>query len=835
MLKRNVSLGLLVSLFFFITSCGDQTKTTVMSRTRSFDEGWRFVKDNPSGAESPSFDDSSWRIVDLPHDWSIEDLPNQVKDSIVGPFSKASIGKMGTGYTIGGTGWYRKTFTIDKSDGHKIAYLQFDGIYMNSDVWINGKHVGNHPYGYTSFYYDISPYLNSAGQPNVVAVQVKNEGRNARWYSGSGIYRHTWLTLVDSLHIGTWGVYVTTPVVSETSADIEISTNLINSGEINVPVTLRLEIVDPDGNDAGAIENNSSILPGSSNYIKQQLTIKNPSLWSIEDPNLYQAKVWLYVNNKETDHLITTFGIRNIHFDAQTGFTLNRKSIELKGGCFHHDNGPLGSAAIDRAEERKIELLKGAGFNAIRCSHNPPSPYLLDVCDRLGMLVIDEFADMWERPKISPDDYSRYFKNNWKKDITSMVVRDRNHPSVIMWSIGNEIPEAADTSGLRIALNLATQVRNLDPTRAVTEAMQDFEVFATGVSGWYKQAQHMDVLDVVGYNYHYNDYIKDHEKYPNRIMFASEFMPPLSLENWQMVEELPYVIGDFIWTAMDYLGEAAVGLPRLVDTVGKNTDRQSKPMAELAQFFNPDSWPAFNDYQGDLDLIGNRKAPSYYEYVVWRESKVEMLVHRPIPAGKREIVSPWGFPDELKSWSWPGHEGEKLKVYVYTHSQIVKLELNGKIIGEQTIDGKKSVTATFEVPYEDGVLTARCYDNGQETSSQTLKTVGKPASIRMTADRDVIRADRNDLSYVMIEIIDSEGNVVPYADMLVNFEIKGNGEIAGVGNGNPVDMSSFQQPRKKVYLGICLAIIRPESTPGKITLTATAEGLKEESLVISAR
>jgi beta-galactosidase len=388
---------------------------------------------------------------------------------------------------------------------------------------------------------------------------------------------------------------------------------------------------------------------------------------------------------------------------------------------------------------------------------------------------------------------------------------------------------------LRIARNLATQVRNLDPTRAVTEAMVDFEVFATGISGWNKQAPHMALLDVVGYNYHYNDYIKDHEKYPNRIMFASEFMPPLSLENWQMVEELPYVFGDFIWTAMDYLGEAAVGLPRLVDAVGKSTGGQSNPMAELAQFFNPDSWPAFNDFQGDLDLIGNPKAPSYYEHVVWRESKVEMLVHRPIPEGKREIVSPWGFPDELKSWSWPGHEGEKLTVHIYTRSQMVKLELNGKILGEQTIDGKKSITATFEVPYENGVLTAHCYDNGQETASQTLKTAGKPSSVRMTADRDVIRADRNDLSYVMVEIIDPDGNVVPYADnVLVNFEIEGNGKIAGVGNGNPIDMSSFQQPEKKAYQGKCLVIIRPDGTPGKITLTAGAEGLKEASIVITA-
>lgn len=818
-------------------SCGRQSSTLEIFKAgrNNFDSDWRFLRDSISGAENPSFDDSSWRIVDLPHDWSIEDLPNQVNDSIIGPFSKASIGKMGTGYTIGGTGWYRKTFTIGKDNMDKIAYLQFDGVYMNSDIWINGKHVGNHPYGYTSFYYDITPYLNQAGQPNVVAVQVKNTGRNARWYSGSGIYRHTWLTLDDPVHIGMWGECITTPVVTGKSADVEITTRLVNSRMEDVTGILKVQIIDHSGNIAGSAESMSTLKPGSSNDIKQKVTIDNPALWSTEDPNLYQALVTLSENNKENDHLNTTFGIRRIHFDALTGFTLNGVNIDLKGGCFHHDNGPLGSAAIDRAEERKIELLKKAGYNAIRCSHNPPSPYLLDACDRLGMLVIDEFADMWEKPKISPDDYSRFFKQNWKKDVASMVLRDRNHPSVIMWSIGNEIPEAADTSGLRIATGLAAEVRSLDTSRAVTEAMVDFESFMTGKSGWDKQAPHMALLDVVGYNYGFTKYEADHKKFPGRVIAATEFMPPLSLENWEMSENLSYVIGNFSWTAMDYLGEAGTGLPRLIDAVPQKSGSQSNPMAGMMVFFNPDSWPAFINYQGDLDLIGNRKAASFYQHVVWGTSKIEMLVHRPIPTGKKELVSPWGFPDELKSWSWTGHEGEKLQVHVYTRSQLVKLELNGKVIGEQAVDGKKSITATFDVPYEEGVLTARCFDKGQETASETLKTTGKPEAIRMTADRPVIRADRNDLAYVMVEITDGEGNVIPYADDIpVNFEISGNGKIAGVGNGNPVDLSSFQQPVKKVFQGKCLVIIRPYNIPGAIRLTARSEGLKEYSVEIKA-
>jgi beta-galactosidase len=825
---------LLLMLAGFVTlSCHSLRTGEDLPRTSSFDEDWRFLKDDPAGAENPAFDDSGWRTIDLPHDWSIEDLPGQGGDSIIGPFAKGSAGKMRTGYTIGGTAWYRKTFTLDAKNRNKIVYLQFDGIYMNSDVWINGKHAGNHPYGYTSFNYDITPFLNPAGQPNVVAVQVKNEGGNSRWYSGSGIYRHTWLTLADPVHIGIWGVYVTTPVVSEKSAEIEIVTTVTNAGSEESPVTLLAEILDPTGKVAGTAEVSSSLAPGSSDDIKQKVRVENPIRWSIDDPNLYQARITLNINNSASDECTTTFGIRTLAFDAKTGFMLNDKSVEMKGGCYHHDNGPLGSAAIDRAEERKIELLKKAGFNAIRCSHNPPSPYLLDVCDRLGMLVIDEFVDMWEMPKISPDDYSKYFKTHWKEDVASMVLRDRNHPSVIMWSIGNEIPEAADTAGLRIAKSLAAEVRRLDPTRTVTEAMVDFSSFMTGVSGWEKQAPHMAVLDVVGYNYGWERYPGDHDKFPDRILYASESMPPQSFQNWKAVEDLPYVTGNFTWTAMDYLGEAGVGLPRLIDIPEGKPGKRSGPMAGMMVFFSPDSWPVFNNFQGDLDLIGHPKTPYYYQQVVWRNSKVELFVHTPIPAGKMEMVSPWGFPDELKSWNWEGHEGEKMQVHVYTRSKLVKLELNGKLIGEQAVDDSKSITATFEVPYEPGTLTARCYDNGVETAAATIKTVGKPAAIRLNADRTAIQASRNDLSYVMVEIVDAEGNVVPNADdVLVDFTISGNGEIAGVGSGSPMDMSSFQQPRKKTWQGRCLAIVRPKGEPGKMVLKAKAGGLTETMVEI---
>ncbi|MDO9339888.1 MAG: glycoside hydrolase family 2 TIM barrel-domain containing protein, partial [Bacteroidales bacterium] len=701
------------------------------SRTTSFDVGWRFIKANPPGAENPSYDDSGWRTLDLPHDWSIEDLSGQDGDSIIGPFSKASIGKMGTGYTVGGTAWYRKTFTMDKVYEDKIVYLQFDGIYMNSDVWVNGKHVGNHPHGYTSFWYDISPYLNQAGQPNVVAVQVKNEGINARWYSGSGIYRHTWLVLANPVHVAPWGVFITTPEVSEEKANIEVVTNVSNSETRDLAVSYVVRLIDPSGKEVGKSTMKSSVPAGNSVELKQVVQVDNPALWSLEKPNLYHAEVSLLVNNKVEDKVNTAFGIRTINFDAQTGFTLNGKTIKLRGGCFHHDNGPLGAAAIDRAEERKIEILKKAGFNAIRCSHNPPSPYLLDVCDRLGMLVIDEAFDMWEKSKLEGaykffglqgtnytiTDHSQFFKEWWQKDIQSIVLRDRNHPSIIMWSIGNEIAEAADTSGLRIAANLVNEIKKYDRTRAVTEAHVDAGAAFGGKITWDERAPHMALLDVVGYNYGFAKYRGNHEKFPERIMYASEFNPPLSLQNWQAVEELSYVIGNFSWTAMDYMGESGTGVPRLVDIKPNETvidPRQEIPTPALIPaimvFFNPESWPMFVNYQGDIDLIGNPKVPYYYQHVVWRDIKVSMFVHTPIPVGKREVVSRWGFPNELKSWNWEGHEGEKMQVNVYTRSKLVKLELNGKPGGEQAVDDSKSITATFEVPYEPGTLTARCFD-----------------------------------------------------------------------------------------------------------------------------
>jgi len=810
-------------------------------RSVSFDSAWHFTKDSVANAEQPDFNDSQWRNVDLPHDWSIEDLPNQTPDQTVGPFSKSSIGKAATGWTVGGTGWYRKKFVVEKAEQGKLISIHFDGVYMNSEVWLNGKYIGIHPYGYTPFYYDLTPFLNPQGQENVIAVKVRNEGKNSRWYAGSGIYRHVWLTVTNPVHVAKWGVYVTTPEVSQNSATVKVNSTINNEQKSNSSISLVTTILDPSGKVVSNTQKNLQLETGKSITDEQTITLSNPTFWSLESPHLYKVVTEIKNGTETIDRVETVFGVRSIKFDGTKGFLLNDKVTILKGGCIHHDNGPLGAVAIDRAEERKIEILKKNGYNAIRSSHNPPSQALLDACDRLGMLVMNEAFDTWVRPK-NPDDYNRYFNQWWQKDLQAIILRDRNHPSMIMWSIGNEIYEAPDLLGVEIGKKLADEVRKLDPTRPVTEAMVYLPPYTkTPLEGYKHQLEN---LDVDGYNYflesksihfqrdsatvHFFD--MQHSKNPKKTFVVTESLPLCTLENLEKSEQSPWMIGSFKWTAFDYIGEAGLGKSRL-----KPEGRpELKGMMGMGQFFK-DEWPIFNSGCGDFDLIGNKKQASYYQDVVWRISPIEILVHYPIPAGKREAIATWGFPEELKSWTWSGQEGKKMQVHVYTRSKLVRLELNGKVIAEQTVP-QGSITATFEIEYQPGTLVAKGFEGGKETCSTILKTIGKPVGIRLVADRSTIQADMNDLSYVSVEIVDSKGNVVPSIDDLeVTYQLTGNATIAGVGNGSATDMSSFQQNHKKVFQGRGMVIIRPKGAPGTVTLKASANGLKDGLVQISMK
>jgi beta-galactosidase len=812
MAKTNRLLAIVIFLSFAVSSKAQEK----FQSKQLFDNNWKFFLGDAKGGEKPSFNDKTWRDIDLPHDWSIEKLPGQEAGKVVGPFSKESIGTTATGYTIGGVAWYRKTFTLNQKGKYNSTIISFDGVYMNSDVWVNGKFLGNHPYGYTAFHYDISNFLNSAGKPNVIAVKVKNEGQNSRWYSGSGIYRHVWLIQKQAVHIAYNGVYITTENISSNEAVVKIATSVNEVKEKNAVVRLLIKVISPDGKILQTTETQAKTLSSSNDEFIQKITIPQPKLWSVESPNLYTAEIQVVADGIVSDKVSTTFGIRTIHFDAQTGFTLNGKKVLLKGGCMHHDNGFLGSATIDRAEERRVELMKAYGFNAIRTSHNPPSEQFLDACDRNGVLVLDEAFDMWEQQKNSQD-YHLYFKDWWQKDIESMVLRDRNHPSVIFWSIGNEINERADSVGYILTKQLADEVRRLDPTRPVTEAICGF--WNHPGQKWSTTAPAFASLDVCGYNYLWTNYEPDHVLFPARVMMGTESFPAEIYDNWKQVEKNPWVIGDFVWTAMDYLGETGCGNTHFNDN--------SASVGLLP-------WPWFNAFCGDIDLCGFKKPQLLYRDVVWNNSKLEMLVHTPIPEGKKEVTTYWGWPDEYQSWNWAGNEGKMMDVRVFSSYPVIRLELNGKIIAEQSVSDNSKFIVNFKVPYEPGVLKAIALNKGIEVATKELRTTGVPAKISLTADRKKIKADRNDLSYVKVEITDAQGNVVPNANIPVTFTVSGVGEIAGSGNACPYDMESFNNPVCKTYHGQALAILRPlkGEKAGTITLRAEANGLISEEISI---
>lgn len=955
----NVTFRPLISGLILAQLCA--ATVAASGRDQSFDSDWRFLRGDAPGAEQPGFDDSRWRTLDVPHDWSIEDLPpkpdaapefpavtgqwrfhpgddpdwkarelddrrwqtvtlpdnweqhsNQTNDNSygwfrrrleipadcrgkdfdlllgriddadgvwlngeriggtgsfppnyrtaweverryrvpaglvrgdgtdvlavrvfdgtgngglctegiksvrIGPFDPVeSPSKHFTGNTVGGIGWYRKHFKL--SETNQVVAVRFDGVYMNAEVWLNGQRVGEHPHGYTSFEFDLTPHLRPPGQTNVLAVRVRNEGRNSRWYSGSGIYRHVWLTERAPVHVPTWGVFVTTPEVSPDMAFVNVSVEVRNANQLATEVLVRMRLRNADDKPVALGEANLHVPPDETRAVAKRMAVRAPKLWMPDAPQQYSVAVEVLVAGKIVDTTLTRFGIRKIELDATQGLRLNGETLKLKGGCIHHDNGPLGAAAIDRAEERRVELLKANGYNAVRSAHNPPSPAFLDACDRLGLLVIDEAFDQWNQPKENnQQDYHRFFKDWSGRDIAAMVRRDRNHPSVLMWSIGNEIPEQFRAEAT--ARRLRTEVLRHDATRPITQAI---------CSDWGNVIRNWDTLsdpafvnlDVAGYNYLPEKYESDHARHPERVMYGSESYPKDFLGYWTLVEKLPYVIGDFTWTAMDYLGEAGIGHNVLSN--------------QKDSFFMP--WPWFNAWCGDLDLCGFKKPQSFYRDVVWRRSPIEMMVHTPQPPGVTEKVSSWGWPDESQNWNWPGHEGEALQVIVYSRCEKVRLELNGKVLGEQPVSAATKLTAKFEVPYTPGELRALGLNQGQVVATTTLKTAGPPARLKLTADRRAIRADRNDLCYVTVEVVDADGQRVPDAAIPVHFSTGGAGELAGQASAAPNEPASFQAPWRRTYQGRCLAILRPKGEAGEIRLSAQAEGLPAAALTIQSR
>lgn len=810
---KHVSLFFLVMSFYLTVSFSQ----SLPSGCERFDEGWRFHLGGAQRAEEPGFDDSEWRWVDLPHDWSIEDLRDRQAGlpPLPTPFDPDAVSQVNGGFTRGGTGWYRKVFAVPDQAKGKIVTLQFDGVYMNADCWLNGHYLGSHPYGYTSFFFDISSRLNYGGE-NVVAVKVRNEGENSRWYSGSGIYRHVWLFYDDPVHLTPWGIQITTPVASEKTAEILVKTSLTNKSTEAAEVKLIARILNRDREPVALHETVKTLQPEETTDVVQQLKFSNPARWTLEDPALYTLVSEVYSGNIESDRAETPFGIRTFSYDTAEGFTLNGKPVKMKGACFHHDNGPLGAKSFDRAEERKVELLKASGFNAIRCSHNPPSPAFLDACDKLGMLVIDEAFDMWAEAK-NPADYHLYFRDWWKKDISSMVLRDFNHPSVVMWSIGNEIPNRHTTAVVALAEEMRDYVRSLDASRPVTAAVNDLKP---------DKDPYFAVLDIAGYNYaaggdHLKEslYVEDHRRVPERIMMGTESYPLEAFRSWMDVLDHPWVIGDFVWTGFDYIGEASIG---------------------WRGYWQEQSFFPWNlAYCGDIDICGWKRPQSFYRDALWMENQVSVFITPPVPSfplnPNRQSWSKWHWHDAVADWNWEGYEGKPLEVTVYSSCEKVELYLNDKSLGVQPVNRDTRFMATWQVPYQSGVLKAVGYRGNRQVSTAELKTAQKPVQIRILPDRTVIRADGQDLCYVTIELTDAAGTRNPKTEDLVRFAIEGPGTIIGVGNANPVSLESYTLPQRKVWQGRCLVVVKAGKEAGRIVLKAAAEGLPEAAAEIEVK
>lgn len=849
-------------LFLTVGSCTSAEKMT-NDRRQDFTAGWTFHLGDDSAASRPDYDDTAWRILNLPHDWAIE-----------GEFSRDNPSGTGGGALPGGIGWYRKTFTVDKADEGKRLYIDFDGVYMNSEVFINGHSLGVRPYGYVSFSYDLTPYIKWGGK-NVVAVRVDNgEQPNSRWYSGCGIYRNVWLTKLNPVHIAQWGTFITAEDVSKNSARLNIRTKIqydaaaqlqdsvkqadgtyvVFDSEI-VPladVVLQSRLMDAEGNVVGEVASELQVIPTCLNEVEQEIVVKNPNLWSVNTPYIYKVNSILIdkITGKVLDNYCTNTGIRTFRFDAQKGFILNGERLKINGVCMHHDLGCLGAAVNIRAIERQLEILQEMGCNGIRCSHNPPSPELLDLCDRMGFIVMDETFDMWRKRKTAHD-YSRYFNEWHERDLTDLILRDRNHPSVFIWSIGNEVLEQwsdakADTLTLEQAnliLNfghdqsmlakegemsvnslltkkLADMVKALDSTRPVTagcnEPNPNNHLFRS------------EALDLIGFNYHDDWFAGVPEKFPGKPFIVAESVSALMTrgyyrmpsdetvicpERWDKpyfddsfscssydnchvpwgnshegtmrhVKNNDFISGQYVWTGFDYLGEPT-----------------------------PYGWPARSSYFGIVDLAGFPKDVYYLYQSEWHPEK--KVLHL--------------FPH----WNWTPGQDIDMWAY-YNNADEVELFVNGESQGVRT-KGKDDFHVVWRVKYEPGVVKVVSRKDGKTVLEKEIHTAGEPAQIRLTADRNEIKSDGRDLSFVTVEVLDKDGNLCPNADNQIMFDVQGAGFIAGVDNGSPVSMEKFKADHRRAFYGKCLVVVQSDGKSGGIKLTATSEGLKTAVTAIKAK
>ncbi|MDN3669539.1 beta-galactosidase GalB [Echinicola jeungdonensis] len=798
-------------LFLAFFGCTKPSKEARL--IHDFNKDWQFHLGDHPDAIQMDFDASDWRNLRLPHDWSIE-----------GEFSEDHPTRPEGGALPAGIGWYRKTFTVpqeaaNKEAANKTTWVEFDGVYRNGEVWINGQHLGKRPNGYSSFHYDLTPYLNYGDSSNIIAVKVDNSQQpNSRWYTGSGIYRNVRLVTTGKVHVAHWGSFVTTPEVSEDVAKVNFQLNLKNDGKEDQPLKVLSKIIDQENKVIASLETDSLIAANAVVLVEQDFSVQSPKLWSPDNPYMYQVQTEVYVNDQLVDNYQTPLGIRYFSFDPEEGFFLNGEYMKILGVCNHHDLGALGAAVNKRAIERRLEILKEMGANAIRTAHNPPSPELLQLCDSMGFIVQDEAFDVWKKKKVDADGH--LFWDEWhKRDLEDLILRDRNHPSIMMWSIGNEIREQFDSTGLTITKELVDIVKNLDTTRPVTCALTENipdknYIYQSGA------------LDLLGFNYKHKDHKNFPEWYPGEKLIATENMSALATrgqydlpsdttmrwpqahdipletgnedltvsaydqvsaywgstheETWKSIKDQDFMSGLFVWTGFDYLGEPI-----------------------------PYPYPARSSYFGIIDLAGFPK-DSYYMYQSEWTDKAMLHV----------------FPH----WNW--QEGQEVDIWAYyNQADEVELFLNGESQGVKKKEGD-DLHVMWRIPFEPGTLKVISRKDGKVVLEKEIHTAGEASRIEMTPDRIQLKANGKDMSFITVNILDEEGNLVPEADNVVNFEIVGEGHIAGVDNGYQASLEPFKADYRKAFHGKCLVIVETNENAGKITLKATAEGLEPSEIVL---
>lgn len=795
--RKHIFAAIVLILVGMATAVAQQRRTLI-------DNDWNFTKE---GQETVT--------VDLPHDWSILGVPAADEPA----------GNDG-GYYPTGKAQYRKLLHMERVDPDRRYALYFEGVYMNAEVVVNGASTGTQHYGYASFVRDVTTLLHEG--ENEIVVNVDNsQQRNCRWYTGSGIYRHVWLVETADVHFKHWGTFITTPVVDQYgTSKVNVQTVIVNESDRERVLDVRIEIVQDasiGGSFASMHSHTVRVKPYEDLDVAHLFDVCDAHLWSPDTPHLYHATLTLFdEKGQPIDEVTETFGIRSIAFNAEQGFLLNGAPIELNGGCLHHDNGILGAAAFDRAEERKAELMKAAGFNAVRTSHNHPSEAFLDACDRVGLLVIDEAFDGWRTAK-TPYDYSTLIDHHWRDDLSALVLRDRNHPSIFAWSVGNEVIERKEIQVVTTARKLARLCRELDPTRPVTSALCAWD------SDWEIYDPLAEAFEVVGYNYMMHKHASDHERDSQRVMYQSESYPREAFGNWAYSHDHDYIFGDFVWTAVDYQGESGIGRWYYQgDSEGEHYYRNQFP------------WHAA--YCGDIDFTGQRKPISYYRDLLWNvERPLYLSVKEPDGYYGKIRETQWSVWPTFESWTWPGHEDRPIEVEIYSRAPRVRLYINDSLVAERPTTRAEEYKAVIPVSYTPGTLRAEAIDEqgnpipSMNTGHNLLRTAGAPYAIRLTADRTTITADNQDLSYITVEVVDKYGTLCPNATNELTATLAGRATLAAFGNADVRELGCTVDAVHHVWKGRALIVVRATERKGNAVLTVSGKDLKSARVVIKMK